>query len=311
MEKGEMEEAVKSFERAKQLDPKNAEAPYYLGIAFERFVQRERALVEYKLAADLDTAHPQYVIAAAEMYIDLGRLDEAESFLAARGTTFEHNAGVKQTLGHIAMIRGDTAKGVALFGEARLLAPDDQAITEDLIHAQVGTGAFADAEYNIQKLLQAPDNTERRDLRMLRAKCLVHVNRLLDAREVLIKLTEGDAGQADAQAWIDLASVSYMLKDHTRTRQASSRAIALAPDRSDGYVLRGLQMRRDGDLNNARVALEKAASIKPEPGPVMVLGMVLQELGDFEGARRNFEIAQRLAPQDQAATGLMTAVPVN
>lgn len=311
MEMGEMEAAVNSLQTATKLDQTNAEAPYYLGIAFERFVQRERALEQYKAAADLDTANPQYVIAAAEMYIDLGRLDEAEAYLNARGTTFEHNAGVRQTLGHIAMIRGDATRGAALFAEARLLAPDDEAIAEDLVHAQIATAQFADAEYNISKLLQDPKNDERRDLRLLRARCLVHVNRLLDAREVLIKLTEGDAGAADAQAWIDLASVSYMLKDHTRARQASARAVALAPDRNDGYVIRGLQLRRDGDLNGARAALEKAAAIKAEAGPMVVLGMIQQELKLYDEARKSFEIAQRLDPSDQSLSGLTASVPTN
>lgn len=310
MEKGEMEEAVKSLVKAREIDPKNAEAPYYLGIAFERFVQREKALEQYKQAAELDPANAQYVIAAAEMYIDLGRLEEAESYLMSRGNTFEHNAGVRQTLGHIAMIRGDATSGAKYFGEARLLAPDDHAIVEDLVHAQIATGQFADAEYNTAKLLQDPQQSERRDLRMLRARCLVQVNRLLDAREVLIKLTEGDAGAADAQAWIDLASVSYMLKDHTRVRQASARAVALAPERSDGYVLRGLQMRRDGDLNGAKVALEKAGSIKAEAGPMIILGMIQQEMRLYDDARKSLEIAQRLDPKDQTPTGLMASVPV-
>ena len=45
---------------------------------------------------------------------------------------FPSSAGVRQTLGHIAMMKNDVKRAAELFNEARLLAPDDNGILEDL-----------------------------------------------------------------------------------------------------------------------------------------------------------------------------------
>ena len=46
----------------------------------------------------------------AEMMIDSDQLDEAEAFLVERKADFEYSAGVRQTLGHICLLRGDAEK---------------------------------------------------------------------------------------------------------------------------------------------------------------------------------------------------------
>ena len=138
-EMGELDQAIESFERAEALDPNYVEAHYYQGVLFERIMRREEALAKYQRCIELDDTNPQYAIAAAEVMIDTGRPDEAKEFLLSLGTTFEHHAGVAQTLGHIEMMQGDDSAAAEYFSQARLLAPEDQSILEDLIRAQVAT----------------------------------------------------------------------------------------------------------------------------------------------------------------------------
>lgn len=113
------------------------------------------------------------------MMIDLGRSDEAETYLTERGGSFENNAGVRQTLGHLAMMRSDSTKAVALFNEARLLAPDDNAILEDLARAQVAATQFADAESNLAPA-QVAGHEGTPGPAASPARCLVEVDRKLD-----------------------------------------------------------------------------------------------------------------------------------
>lgn len=308
MEKGEIDGALKSLAKAQALDPNNADAPYYLGIAFERIQQTDNALANYRAAADLDPANPQYAIATAEMLVDLKRLDEATGYLNSRGATFEHNAGVKQTLGHIAMMKGDAAGSVALFNDAHLLAPDDAAITEDLIRAQIANSQFGDAEYNLARLTHDDTELKRRDLVHLRARCLVEVQRTMEARELLLKLVKGDAGQADVEAWIELANVAYELNDPIRVRQAASRVVALAPKRVEGHLLQGLQFQRDGRFDDARKAFIRAVEVEPTARTLIMLGMVDQKLGLTDEARRCFAKATELDPTNQAARTLLAEV---
>src|ERR1043165_9080591 len=236
LEQDELEEAKNSFMRAEALKPSGVEAQYYLGIVFERFNQTDKALERYTRAAELEPNNPQYAVAAAETMMDLHQLDKAEEFLTSRSTAFEHNAGVRQTLGHIAMMKGDSEAACKHFDDARLLAPDDTGILEDLVRAQVATHQFGDAESRIARLLKGTPAGERRDLRLLparvrthqlgeaeskiarllkgtpagerrdlrllQARCMMNLDRPEEARQVLLDITRDSAGPNDADARI-------------------------------------------------------------------------------------------------------------
>lgn len=308
MEQSNMEQAFKSLARASELDPSNAEAPYYTGIAYERIAQPQKAMEYYSKAADLDPENAQYAIATAESMTDIGQIEEAEKYLTTRQGAFEHNAGIRQTLGHIATMRGDHAKAAALLNEARLLAPDDLGITEDLVRAQIATGKYNDAEFNLTKMLQSPTLADRRDLQHLRVRCLVEVDRMLEARELAIKLTQGDVGQSDVESWIQLGNISYVLKDSIRTKQAAARVVALAPDRAEGYVMQGLHYRREGNLEHARISFQRAAQIQPDSETLVMLGLVQRDLNQTGAARQSFAEAVKQNPNDPTASQLLAEV---
>src|SRR6185503_14905501 len=125
----------------------------------------------------LEPSNPQYLIAQAEMLVQIDRLDEAQKVLEERRAAFEFNAAVRQTLGNIQTMRGDAKAAAQCYNEALLLAPDDLGIVEDLMHAQAACGQFAEAEFNLRRLMQADQNKNRRDLRHLQARCLIAVDR--------------------------------------------------------------------------------------------------------------------------------------
>lgn len=309
LEKGQLDPAMQALRRAEELDPALHEAPYYQGIVFERFTQKDKALERFQKAAELAPTNAQYVVAAAEMMMDLGQLDAAERFLNDRRDAFEHNAGVRQTLGHIAMIKGDPATAVEMFNEARLLAPDDSAILGDLLRAQIAVGRFAEAEYNIDKLMKMPGNADRRDLRHMRAKCLAAVDRPVEARAVLIELTSDAAGAKDVEAWIELGKVACVLRDMNRLRLASSRVIALAPSRHEGYMLKAIWQRRQNDPKGALQSINKAAANSPTDVSVLTLrGLILRDLGRQAEAKASFRAALAQNPHGESAELLNSLV---
>ena len=68
----------------------------------------------------------------------------------------------------------------------------------------------------------------------LRAKCLLQMERPVDARDLLLKVTAESSGTADTDAWIELGQVSYILQDFPKVRSAAGRVIVLAPTRPEG-----------------------------------------------------------------------------
>lgn len=303
IEQSDLEGALLSFQRAEALNPQNTEAQYYMGIVFERFSQAEEAFTRYAKAAELEPSNPQYVVAAAEMLIDQGMLPEAEAFLAERKSTFDHNAGVRQTLGHIAMLKGDAAAALTCFNDARLLAPDDSGILEDLVHAQIATGKFAEAEFNLGKLLKIPANEGRRDLRQSHARCLMALDRPVEARDILIALTSDESGQMDVQTWVDLGNVSFVLRDMHRVRMAASRIGAIAPNRPEGFVLRAMWHRQQGDLTSALRCCDDAVARRGrDTEPLLLRAMILEELGQLGQSQECYQTVLQEDPGNETAT---------
>jgi Flp pilus assembly protein TadD len=309
IEQSDLEEACNALLRAEALDPKDPEAEYYLGIVYERFSQPEKALERYTKASELQPANAQYAVAAAETMMDMGKLDEAEKFLNDRSAAFEHNAGVRQTLGHIAMMRGKPEDACKYFDDARLLAPDDSGVVEDLVRAEVATGKWADAEFNISRLLRTPENAARRDLKHMQAKCLLSLDRGVEARQVLLDLTSDDAGQKDVEAWVLLGNTSYMLRDLNRVRMAYTRTIALAPERSEGYMLRALWERKQGELQKGLVSVEKAVERRgTSVEPLLLKGVILREMGRSAESTSTFKTVLAQDPSNQQAKKALGAL---
>lgn len=308
MEMGNIEGSLACLRTAQTLDPACVEAAYYQGILAERIDQKQVAMDHYRAAAELDRTNPQYVIAAAEMMIELNQITEAETYIAGRGDGFDHNAGIRQTLGHIALMKNEPEQAVTFFAEARMLSPDDTHILEDLVRAQVATSRFADADYNLSHLLRAEENKGRRDLLQMRASCLVQLDRPVEARQILLELTKDQEGASDVGAWITLGHVSYVLRDMPRVRQAASRIIAIAPRRAEGYVLRALVLKRAGDLDGAEANLDTALSLEQSSETYVLLGMVQQELLRPADARMSYGAALRANPNDASAGRLLSAL---
>lgn len=308
LEMGNLEQAMLSFNKAEELDASFVETQYFLGVLNERLERKEEALARYMKAAELDRGNAQYATASAEMLIDLGRLDEAKAFLETRGPTMADNAAIRQVLGHIAMIMKDPSTAVKLFNEARLLSPEDTTILEDLVRAQIATTRFADAEVNLQKLLKDVKIASRRDLQHMRAKCLIETERNVEAREILIKLCNDQAGSADVQAWNDLGQVSYKLNDMNRVRQASSKIIAIAPRQSEGYLLKALWERKRGDNLAARESVQTAIQRDPTTDAYIMLAAIQRDLHDDAGALVTLKVALNRDPSSQTARQMLEQV---
>ncbi len=309
IEMGSLDSALESLQMAEALDPTSVDAHYYQGIVFERVLRRDRALEKYMIAAELDPTSAQYPIAVAEVMVDLGRPGDAETYLAERGSRFEHNAGVKQTLGHLAMMAGDIERGVELFNQARLLAPDAQGIIEDLVRAQIETRRYAEAEFQLASMLERPENKDRRDLMHLRAHCLMQVDRPLDARALLLELTEGAAGQSDVQAWVGLGTVAVQLRDFNRVRRAASRVQAIAPNRPEGFLLQAIwQSRANNPEQAVRSTAEALRRDRTNMNALTLHAALLTRLERYDLAAKTIDYARSIDPNNRAIAAVALAL---
>lgn len=293
LEMGRVEEALPSFDQAIKLDDKSPEAPYFRGVALERVGRREQALAAYKKARSLKPDEVQYTLAAAEMLVELSRLDDAQELLEEDSAGLEYSPGIRQSLGHIAMMRGDVTAAVDHFGEAVVLGADSPALLEDLARAQIAAGRFSDAETTLTRLRADPDHAARRDLMHLQARCLLELGRPVDARELLQTLTSDERHANDAEAWVRMADVSLILGDDHQLRAVANRLIAVAPDRYEGYMSLALWQKRSGDLPGALRSAEKAVE---RAGASKAPGQLLQSIKKELSARGSSAASASVIP---------------
>ena len=310
LEMSELDGALDSLHTAETLAPENVDAHYFLGITYERLTEYEEALQYYKQAAELDPEDAQYVVAVAEVLIDDGRTDEAESYILSRRSNFAHNAGVRQTLGHIALMQNDHARALTMFSEARLLAPEDTDILEDLAQTQIALGRYGEAAANLGRLLKDDEvAARRRDLRHMYARCLVETGRYIDARNIYLLLTEEDEGAADVEAWIGLGNVACIIKDPYRHKAAARRILTLAPDREEGYLLYAIYHRRRGEFGDALRYLDIGSKHVADTNAIYTLaGVVLTDMGRTDEARQVLGAALIDDPTNRTVAGMLDSL---
>lgn len=306
IEQGALESALAAFEKALDIDTEHAEAHYYKGFVFERFNQFENALEAYDAALTAEPTNGQYLLASAEMLIDQGRADEAEQRLLSARKDFAHNAGVRQTLGHIASLRGEHELAAEYYGEAVLLAPDDASLTEDLARAQFAARRFSEAESSIRRALRGEGTAARTDLKLLRARCFVELNKPVEAREMLLQIVQSEDGQQDASAWVELGNVALVLNDWARVREAGRRATAIAPESADGYILTAMWQREQKQLAQAIATLRQAVHRDAtDAKAAKFAALIFSEMGRDKDAAQALAVAVERDPADAQSRQLL------
>jgi tetratricopeptide (TPR) repeat protein len=309
MEMAQYEGATEALLTAEELDATSVETQYFLGIVAERTSRFEDALQRYTRAATLDVTNPQHILAAAEMSIQLGRIEAGEQLLRDNMKRHATSAGLRHTLGQIALIRGRLDEAANCFSEARLLAPEDQVIIEDLARVQMAQRKYGDAELSLSVLLTDPKNSHRTDLSILHVRCLAAMERLGEARAKLVKLLDDPTVQADTAAWVLMGNLAARLDDLPRLRQSVQRILANAPDRPEGHALRAMMLRSMGRLADAKGAVDTALTINPnDPEQWVLRGLIQAEMGEFADSRASLVNAQKLQPTNRNAATLIAVV---
>jgi tetratricopeptide (TPR) repeat protein len=165
---------------------------------------------------------------------------------------------------------------------------------------------WADAETLLARLLEKDVNRARRDLKSSQARCLISMNRPLDARTILQELTADKEGANDLRAWGDLGTVAAILKDKATLRSAMNRVTAIAPDRPEGYMLKAMYCKQDNRLDDAIAAVDMAvARAGKDASPYILKAMIQQDQSKFGEARDSLAHALQIDPNNGQARSLM------
>lgn len=303
LETHRLELAMKAFQRAQEMAPTSAEAHYFAGIVNQRWSRHTDAAECYLRAYELEQENPQYLLAAAEAFITIKRFAEAERLVVSKLSYFEHNAAMRQLLAQLALLQGDPTRATTLYREARTLNPEDLLLHEELARAEFTAGQFAQCLHSVRQIMSRLGE-KRPDLLHLEARCLTMMDQTTDARNVYLELSR--VAPTNIDVWIELGNLAYAIGDFTRVAQAGVQAIAIAPERFEGYLLKGLFERHRGRLNESLVLFEQAATLSPDAVmPQLMLGSALAQNGDLDGAIAAYGRAVRNDPDNARARAML------
>jgi tetratricopeptide (TPR) repeat protein len=302
-------EAIRAYEVASTLEPKNATWPYLQGLALhEGVADAQGSLAPLRKAAELSRRLPARA-RLGEALLELGRLQEAEAefrqVLAAapgdaraqlgQAQAAENRRDYKTALGYLEALRDSPharhracAKRAAL---QALLGDKDAARREQRLLAELPP----DPPWPDEALERIQARQAGLDTRLNRAAELANEGRLGDALFLLDSTVE--RYPTSDRAWKYLGEVLINARDNRRAEQALRKCVELAPDKAENWLTLGGFYQNGGRSEEAERAFRKAVALTPASVPAHLgLGDSLRDQGDRKGAAAAYRQAVKLRP---------------
>ena len=302
-------ESVVCLSRAEQLDPHDARWPYYQAIAVRR-ADPELAIAHLRRAVATGTQHEEPRFLLAELLVQCGQLDEAESLFRAILRREPDNSRAHLGLAQTAFERDD----LPLCLEHLRQATDDphtrKAAHTFLAEVQQRRGDRAAAEKALRDGQNLPDDVPWPDplydtVRELavgylevitRAAALLQQNQADQAIPLLQRAAEDNP---EASWPCVLLGRGWIRKGQFAAAEKALReAIRRAPDSVQGHFYLGVVLTEQKHLAAAIAYFRKAAELKPDHALAWYnLGFCRKQLGERDGACEAFEKAIACKPQ--------------
>lgn len=313
LERGQLERSYHRLYAAINLNGELAEAHYYLGLVLQRWQQYGKAFERFDRAFQLQADNPNYLLAMAEMYINMDKFDAAMDLLRSKLTYFEQTVGICAGIGQIYMLQHQFDKAAEYYQKASLLDPDDLALQEELASACIAAGQINQAVSILQSLVGLVDELQqvegvnqinRRTLQFALAECYFLQQRYREAESIYISLTRKNA--TDVEAWIKLGELAWRAGDLEAAYLAAQHAISAAPKQHEGYLLEGLVLGKRDQFDQAAESFRRAADVaEDESQPLILRGLALEQIDKMDQAAKAYADALRRSPQEPKARKLL------
>jgi Tfp pilus assembly protein PilF len=310
IEQGQLETAERELELARKVAPNAAEAYYLSGVIYQRWQKPQTAYEFYTAACDKSPAEIAYVIARAEMLVDLDRMNEALALLQEKVNYFENSPAIRDTYGQLLMQVKRYADAVDMFRQATVLAEDDLAIKERFGLALYYDKQYVEAADVLGKLLEKDEFKNRADLLAALGQAQLQTGKARDARRSFETATEKDP--ASAKTWLGLARAAMESNDFRRSELALRKAHTLEPKASEAYLLLGYLRIKQNKMKDALVAFEKSSGLDPaDTVSVCMIGYVHEKSGRKDKAMEFYAKALLAKPNDPLASRLMAGIDLH
>lgn len=304
IEQSQLELALNTLATVATLDPKNAEADYFMGVVYQRWQKPDLALDCYTRASTKQPAELAYILAQSEMLVAMDRQDEALALLRSKMQYFENSAVLRDSIGQLLFQRGEYALAADMLRIASVLAPEDQFIRERLAMALYLQGDYREAVEVLSRLLGDPRYAKRADLLVAQGECLLHVNRVRDARDSFELASQHDP--SSVAVWLGLAKAAAQLDDTPRVEMSLRKAMAIQADNPEVHLMLGYLRIQQGKLAEAVSLFHRASALNVrDTVSLCMIGYTLEKMGQKGLAGTYYARALKIRPDDEMANKLM------
>ena len=166
---GDLANAVNLYRRAAQLAPRDPAPFVALGDVLLRMGRVDEALLAYNSALARDPRNPEALQGQAEAFLKTGRPELALAPLGKALALAPANPKLLLLLGVTKDQMGQHGQAQQIYRRARLIAPEDQALTSDLALSLTLDGDYDGAIAVLQPVATAPHGTaqERQTLSLI------------------------------------------------------------------------------------------------------------------------------------------------
>lgn len=278
--------------------PDSPEAHYYLALIYLAKNNLEQAKKELSTTLKLAPDSPLAARALAQIYYSQGDLSLAQETLQANLTQGSPGLVDIILMGDIFLRAGDTARARAQFDWARVIAPENSAVSLHLAAVDEAEKKWGSAEKNFLDAVRL----DPKDVGTLSAysNYLFRRNQPDKAVQLLQQFVAGAPKQAAAH--LALGSAYMSAKRNSDAASELQLASQLDPRLAQPYVLLAKIQRDQGNLDLAMANCLKALALEPNSSALLTLaGNLYLMKNDYPSAQKVLEKALGQDPDDAIA----------
>ena len=299
-------EALTCYARAEALDPKEPRWPYFQGIVMLAH-EPDKALPKIERAADLaDKSDLAPRLRLVLLFIERGRLDEAEKHLSMVLRDHPDDPQVIMAQGNLYLIREKLPEALASL-ERSAQSPRTAKVSQILIattQQRLGnTEAAAEAS---RRALSLPSDPPMADAFLAETSALAagleallgRGDRLLKGGQIAEALGLLEQAVAEypnnAMAWQTLGWGHINAKNFPAAEKALRRSLKIQPKSAESHFELGLALFQQERIVEAADSFRRAIELRPEDAPAHYdLGLCLERLDQRPAAIESFRTAVR------------------
>jgi protein O-GlcNAc transferase len=294
-ELGQLDEAVQSYESSIAIESDYAEAHNNLGNVLRELGQMDDAIDSYEKALVIKPNYVEALYSISLVLQHLGRIESMVDHLEKALTLKPDFAEAHNNLGIALKSLGQLDAAVISYQKAIAIKPDYAEAHNNLGNVFKDLGQLDDAVQSFQKALAINPNypTLHNNLGI----AFKELGQLDKAVKCYKKALIINPDFHDSHN--NLGVVFNELGQKDEAVKSFKRAIAINPNYAEAYNNLGTALKDLGQLDDAILAYEKALSINPDyTDSYNNLGIVLKKLGRLDDALDSYEKALRINPGD-------------